>query len=104
MRSRIRTNGASAPLRKGELGRLVPGQRAYHTTAEAAAHLRCSARTVRDWINHGCPTDDGVERLNGFKRGRKTLLIPDEELWDFEARIRPTGGRPDLDPEDPVED
>ena len=80
--------------------RLEPGWRSYHTTVEVADHFRCSARTVRDWIARGCPIEAGPVRLGAFKRG-KDWLIPDDELWLFEHRVRPPRRRPDLDPDEP---
>ncbi len=32
--------------------------------------LRRSPRTIRDWINHGCPTPNGAIRLDAAKLGR----------------------------------
>lgn len=68
----------------------------YYTVDEVAQMLRRSPRTIRDWINHGCPTPNGAIRLEAAKLGR-AWMIKDERLVMFEHRVRPDRGRPELE-------
>ena len=68
----------------------------YYTVAQVAKMLQRSPRTIRDWIDTGCPTARGRVRLEAAKLG-KAWSIHEEWLAVFECRVRPRGGRPDLD-------
>jgi hypothetical protein len=67
----------------------------FLTVEEVARKLRRSSRTIRDWINHGCPSPKGRIRLVASKFGRSWEIHPDQ-LVLFEHRLRP-GRRPELD-------
>ncbi|WP_299902232.1 helix-turn-helix domain-containing protein [uncultured Ruegeria sp.] len=68
----------------------------YYSVNEIADIFRRDPHTIRDWINHGCPTPHGVIRLQAAKLG-KSWTIKDEWLAIFELRVRPDQGRPDLE-------
>ena len=68
----------------------------YYTANEVAEIFRRDPHTIRDWINHGCPTPHGLVKLQAAKLG-KSWTIKDEWLAVFELRVRPHTGRPDLD-------
>ena len=70
----------------------------YYSTASVAAKLNVSPRTLRDWIADGCPTPHGRVKLEAAKLGR-SWKIHEDWLVLFEHRVRPRGGRPDLDAE-----
>lgn len=67
----------------------------YLKVDEVAARFRRSSRTIRDWINTGCPTPNGLVRLEAVKLGKSWEIHP-EKLAIFEIRVRP-GRRPELD-------
>ncbi|WP_226629934.1 helix-turn-helix domain-containing protein [Alloyangia pacifica] len=68
----------------------------YYSANEVAEIFGRDPHTIRDWINHGCPTPEGVIRLQAVKLG-KSWSIKDEWLAVFELRVRPNPGRIDLD-------
>lgn len=68
----------------------------YYTANEVAEIFKRDPHTIRDWINHGCPTPHGVVKLQAAKLG-KAWTIKDEWLAVFELRVRPESGRPELD-------
>jgi hypothetical protein len=72
----------------------------YYTANEVAKIFNRDPHTIRDWINHGCPTPHGPVKLQAAKLG-KSWTIKDEWLAVFELRVRPHGVRPDLELEDP---
>ncbi|RDC68046.1 DNA-binding protein [Rhodovulum sp. 12E13] len=63
------------------------GDRLYDTR-ELAARYRCSARTIRDWIEFGCPTPHGRVKLPASRMGRR-YVVREEDRMLFEHRIRP---------------
>jgi hypothetical protein len=63
------------------------GDRLYDTR-ELAARYRRSPRTIRDWIERGCPTPDGRVRLPAMRLGR-AWVVREEDRMLFEHRIRP---------------
>ncbi len=67
----------------------------YYTTNEVAEIFGKHPRTIRDWIMTGCPTPDGLVRLEAVKLG-KSWQIKDEWLLLFEHRVRSTPPEPDL--------
>ncbi len=67
----------------------------YYTASEIAEIYRRDPHTIRDWINHGCPTPNGPIKLQAIKLG-KSWTIKDEWLAVFELKCRPDSGRPDL--------
>ncbi|WP_306752388.1 helix-turn-helix domain-containing protein [Paracoccus actinidiae] len=67
----------------------------YYTIAEVAELFRRDPHTIRDWINHGCPTPHGRVKLQAAKLG-KSWTVKDEWLLVFELRVRPQGA-PDLE-------
>lgn len=68
----------------------------YYSTSEIAEIFKRDPHTIRDWINHGCPTPNGLVKLQAAKLG-KSWTVKDEWLAVFELRVRPEIGRPDLD-------
>ena len=68
----------------------------YYTANEVAEIFKRDPHTIRDWINHGCPTPHGLVKLPAAKLG-KVWTIKDEWLAVFELRVRPEPGRPELD-------
>lgn len=74
----------------------------YYTANEVAEIFKRDPHTIRDWINHGCPTPHGPVKLQAAKLG-KSWTIKDEWLAVFELRVRPEPGRPDLELEHPHE-
>lgn len=68
----------------------------YYNIVEIAAIFRRDPHTIRDWINHGCPTPEGRVKLMAAKLG-KSWTVKDEWLATFELRVRPDLRRPDLD-------
>ncbi|PHP29609.1 DNA-binding protein [Limimaricola cinnabarinus] len=72
----------------------------YYTANEVAEIFKRDPHTIRDWINHGCPTPDGPVKLQAMKLG-KSWTIRDEWLAVFELRVRPSQGKPDLDLDTP---
>lgn len=68
----------------------------YYSTNEIAEIFKRDPHTIRDWINHGCPTPHGLVKLQAAKLG-KSWTVKDEWLAVFELRVRPESGRPDLD-------
>ncbi|SIT17609.1 hypothetical protein SAMN05421759_1279 [Roseivivax lentus] len=68
----------------------------YYSANEVADIFKRDPHTIRDWINHGCPTPNGMVKLQAVKLG-KSWTIKDEWLAVFELRVRPEPGRPDLD-------
>lgn len=74
----------------------------YYTANEVAEIFNRDPHTIRDWINHGCPTPHGPVKIQAVKLG-KSWTIKDEWLAVFELRVRPDPGRPDLDLESPHE-
>ncbi|MGP6089210.1 helix-turn-helix domain-containing protein [Antarctobacter jejuensis] len=74
----------------------------YYTANEVAEIFKRDPHTIRDWINHGCPTPHGPVKLQAAKLG-KSWTIKDEWLAVFELRVRPDPGRPDLELENPHE-
>ncbi len=69
----------------------------YHPVKEVAKIYHRHPRTIRDWINKGCPIKSGERiKLDAVKAG-KSWLVPADALVLFDHRIRPDDGRPDLD-------
>ena len=68
----------------------------YYSTSEIGRIFNRHPHTIRDWINKGCPTPDGLVKLQAVKMG-KSWEIRDEWLAVFELRVRPELGRPDLE-------
>lgn len=68
----------------------------YYTANEVAEIFNRDPHTIRDWINHGCPTPHGPVKLQAAKLG-KSWTIKDEWLAVFELRVRPDPVRPDLE-------
>ncbi len=68
----------------------------YYSAKEVGEIFDRDPHTIRDWINHGCPTPDGRIRLQAVKLG-KSWQIRDEWLAVFELRARPLSGRPELE-------
>lgn len=68
-----------------------------YTAKELAKILRRDPHTIRDWINHGCPTGEKRVKLPARKLGR-SWFITEEDLAVFLVRARSSShGRPDLD-------
>lgn len=61
-------------------------QKPYLTLAEVAARLGRSPRTLREWIVHGCPSNDGPIRLDAIRLGR-CWMVRVEWLDAFEERL-----------------
>lgn len=59
-----------------------------YDTRDLAERYRCSARTIRDWIEFGCPTPHGRVKLPASRMGRR-YVVRDEDRMLFEQRIRP---------------
>ena len=74
----------------------------YYTANEVAEIFNRDPHTIRDWINHGCQTPEGLVKLQAAKLG-KSWTIKDEWLAIFELRVRPDLVRPDLELEIPHE-
>jgi len=72
----------------------------YYTIKQIAETFDRDPHTIRDWINHGCPTPDGRVKLMATKLG-KSWSVKDEWFAAFELRVRPDQGRPDLQLEKP---
>ncbi len=70
----------------------------FYTVKEVALRFRCHPRTIRDWINHGCPANGRLVKLPAGRLGKK-WQVREDWLVLFEHRVRPQGGRPDLDVE-----
>lgn len=70
----------------------------YYSANDVAEIFGRHPHTIRDWINHGCPTLDGTVKLQAVKLG-KSWSIKDEWLAVFELRVRPEPGRPELEVE-----
>ena len=70
----------------------------YYSANDIAEIFGRDPHTIRDWINHGCPTPDGPISLQAVKLG-KSWSIKDEWLAVFELRVRPEPGRPELEVE-----
>jgi transposase len=68
----------------------------YYSTEEVAEVFGRTPKTIRNWISKGCPTPNGLVKLDACKLG-KSWEVKDEWLALFEFRVRPHGGRPDLD-------
>lgn len=68
----------------------------FFDTVELAGRFRCHPRTIRDWINHGCPTGERRVKLPAVRLGKK-WQVREDWLVLFEHRVRPQGGRPELD-------
>ena len=68
----------------------------YYSVKEIAEIFTRKPRTIRDWIQTGCPTPNGLVKLQATKLG-KQWQIKDEWFVLFEHRVRPDDGRPDLD-------
>ncbi len=68
----------------------------YYSVSRVAEIFQRNPRTIRDWINVGCPTPDGLIKLRAAKLG-KSWTIKDEWLAIFELRVRPEPVRPDLE-------
>lgn len=49
----------------------------YYNIVEIAAIFRRDPHTIRDWINHGCPTPEGRVKLMAAKLG-KSWTVKDE--------------------------
>ncbi|MBK1634158.1 helix-turn-helix domain-containing protein [Rhodovulum adriaticum] len=71
-----------------------------HDTATVAKRYGVSPRTIRDWIEKGCPTPQGRVKLPAAKFGRG-WKIRGEDLLLFEHRVRPRQTRPALDVDEP---
>ena len=73
----------------------------HFTVKEVAQKMRRSPRTIRDWINVGCPVPErGDVKLEAIRIGRRWLVSSDA-LALFAHRIRPPEAvRPPLDEED----
>lgn len=68
-----------------------------YTAQELGKILNRDPHTVRDWINHGCPTGDKRVKLPARKLGR-SWFVTEEDLAVFLVRARSSShGRPDLD-------
>lgn len=67
----------------------------YYSAKDIAKYFRRDPHTIRDWINHGCPTSGGRVKLNAIKLG-KSWMIKAEWLAVFELQCRDDTGRPDL--------
>ena len=68
-----------------------------YTAQELGKILKRDPHTVRDWINHGCPTGDKRVKLPARKLGR-SWFVTEEDLAVFLVRARSSShGRPDLD-------
>lgn len=68
-----------------------------YTAKELGKILSRDPHTVRDWINHGCPTGDKRVKLPARKLGR-SWFVTEEDLGVFLMRARSSSsGRPDLD-------
>lgn len=72
----------------------------YYSANEVAKIFNRDPHTIRDWINHGCPTPHGPVKLQAAKLG-KSWTIKDEWLAVFELRVRPDFVKPDLEFENP---
>ena len=46
----------------------------FYDTGEVARRFKRSERTIRDWIRHGCPTPDGLIRMEAAKVGKRWLV------------------------------
>mgnify|MGYP003139051287 CR=1 FL=1 len=66
----------------------------YYIANEVAEIFNRDPHTIRDWINHGCPTPEGLVRLQAAKLGKS---------WTIELRVRPDPVRPNLELEIPRE-
>jgi hypothetical protein len=68
-----------------------------YTAQELGKILDRDPHTVRDWINHGCPTGDKRVKLPARKLGR-SWFVTEEDLAVFLVRARSSSHRrPDLD-------
>lgn len=69
----------------------------FYDTAALGKMFDCDPHTIRDWIIHGCPTDNGRVKLPARKLGRP-WKVTEEDLAVFLVRARSSShGRPDLD-------
>lgn len=70
----------------------------FYEAKELAQRFHCHPRTIRDWINKGCPTNGRRVKLPAVRLGKK-WQVREDWLVLFEHRVRPSSGRPDLDVE-----
>lgn len=52
----------------------------FHDTGAVAHRFKRSERTIRDWIRHGCPTPDGLIRMEAAKVGKRWLMVVSLEV------------------------
>jgi transposase len=68
-----------------------------YSVAEVAARFRRDPRTIRDWINKGCPTAGGQKVKLGAGRFGKSWEVSSEDLEIFELRVRRRPGSADIE-------
>lgn len=68
----------------------------YRKPQEIAVRYGKSARTIRDWITHGCPSGGSVIHLPAMKAG-KGWLISEHDLEFFDLRLKQASPRLELE-------